>query len=228
MYFVELTNGEIITGSSTTWQALSKMISEIEDMSIRQLGLTDMVHVREVISGADAYYYFTDAEATISNRVIDGEAASVTAAPRVIGEEIAGFYSSDSSRKIFEDNIQNCDSNIVSLENRLAELRATNISSDKIQKIINMEISQKQGVLDQMKNRRDRLVTERNAAIDAGGFIVTRRLQVCGGKFPVNSSPETIAPVHLALGRIRIQNPQYWIGSVRPDFNNGNGRPNGG
>lgn len=212
MFFIELADGSIITGTESNWQEIAKIVED-KKSSISQLGLTDMLHFRESISGADAYYYFAEAEATLSNRIIDGQMRSVPQPPRVIAEEIAGFYGSESAAAIFEENIRQCDGSIAALESHLAELRATTITDDEVQKTVNMEISQKQGVLDQLRIRRKKLTEERKEVMAAGGFIISKRLQAYGSKFLVNISKDTPVP-----SKICEQDPAHWVGPVKPDF----------
>jgi hypothetical protein len=209
MYFVVLTNGEQITGATTTWKDLVKRIKADSNLGIYQLGLTDMFHAVERLFGADSYYYFTDAEAGISNSLAAGGEKNIATPPKVIGEEIVGFYSPESTERMYRERIIEVDKFIVELKKRLDELRATNCSSQEIQDNVNMEIMQKQGIYDQMKFKKQRLQDEMKAAMDAGGTFICKRLDLSTVRMPINIGPEEYARIN---SRILHQDQKDWSG----------------
>jgi hypothetical protein len=212
MFVVEFDNGAIVTTATHSWNDIGRFARE-ENRKIRQLILTDMYHFRETIIGADAYYYFTEAEARLINAAVEGSMMARPGEPSVYAEEIAGFYSMETACRHYEQNIGACDSNLVEIEKKLVELRATPITSDDVQQDINRRISDKLSLQNALKVKRQALMKERKVVIAAGGFIVAKRLLCQAAKFPLNIDGERYA---LSDSHILHQNPEYWIGSPIP------------
>jgi len=215
MFTIELADNTVISGAALSWEDVGRLVAS-KKTTVRQLILTDGFHFRESISGADAYYYFAEAEAIIKGGAnIDGSGTRfVPLDPAVTAEEIAGFYSAETAQVIYENNIAACDSQTVELEKRLAALRATPITSPEIQNRVNLEISQKQGTRDGMVNRRAALLRERAVIMRAGGFIVTRRLERFVGKFPLDIDAESYRDMP---SNVLHQKLEHWIGATIPE-----------
>lgn len=211
MFFALLSDGNFVSGGTTNWQDLIKRLKE-EKLSIQQLGLTDMGDMQSALIGADSYYYFTDGEMVISNRSVSGGKETVTA-PKVIGEEICGFYSPDTITVSIDRKVRNIDKMIEVLEGRLKELRSMTITSDEVQDQINGEIKQKVGARDQLKFSKKRMLEERAQVIEAGGVIMSKRLDISTEKLSLNIGPEAYKETK---SRILDQDRQYWFGSKVP------------
>ncbi len=212
MFVVVFDNGAIVTQATHTWHEVGHLARE-EKRTIQQLILTDMHHFREAIAGADAYYYFTEGEAILQHGLFDGDVIARALVPSVPAEEIAGFYSVKTACRFYEQNITACDSNLVEIEKKIGILRATPITSEETQTDINRQLSDKLSLKNTLIVKRAALMKERKKVMDAGGFIVAKRLVRQGTKFPLNIDSEQYG---LIDSGILHQNPDHWVGTGIP------------